>query len=222
MRGLVLGVVALVCDGLRAAPPRCRGPRALRGALEDGDSFLQEAVAALQSTKFGEARDRVVLARQCYEGVDDAARRAEREALCGELMAQVEKYVAKTRSARAESLAALDAKTRAATKADTAGDRLVRKAVADLASQDYAAARRGVEAAREQFRADGVGDREAALGNLYASINAEEERATKAEIRREQEKAEAAEEARRRGRELVAEQKMADFFDARPGADADA
>ena len=125
-------------------PPliRHRAPSTLFGALEDGDYLLQEAVKALQDTSFQEARDLVDLARQCYAEIeDDAARRAEREALCGELQTQVNAYLAKTRAARAESLAALDRQKAAPT--DTAGDRILRKAVADLASQDYAAARAG-------------------------------------------------------------------------------
>jgi len=202
-------------------PPliRHRAPSTLFGALEDGDYLLQEAVKALQDTSFQEARDLVDLARQCYAEIeDDAARRAEREALCGELQTQVNAYLAKTRAARAESLAALDRQKAAPT--DTAGDRILRKAVADLASQDYAAARAGVDAARAAFAADGVRGRETALGNLYASINAEEERATRAEIRREQDKAEAEEEARRRGRQLVAEQKMAAAFGGGGAGDA--
>ncbi|KAH8056798.1 hypothetical protein JL721_9917 [Aureococcus anophagefferens] len=158
---------------LRPPPIRHRAPSTLSGALEDGDYLLQEAVKALQDTSFQEARDLVDLARQCYAEIeDDAARRAEREALCGELQTQV------------------NATTRPRALAST----------------------RASPPRRPR--------RETALGNLYASINAEEERATRAEIRREQDKAEAEEEARRRGRQLVAEQKMAAAFGGGGAGDA--
>ena len=60
----------------------------------------------------------------------------------------------------------------------------MRDAVSALARQDYAAARAAVDDARESFARDGVVGREAALGNLYASINVEQERAARDEARR--------------------------------------
>ncbi|KAH8066680.1 hypothetical protein JL720_12673 [Aureococcus anophagefferens] len=179
-------------------PPliRHRAPSTLFGALEDGDYLLQEAVKALQDTSFQEARDLVDLARQCYAEIeDDAARRAEREALCGELQTQVNAYLAKTRAARAESLAALDRRKAAPT--DTAGDRILRKAVADLASQDYAAPLAPTPRRSPTAPAPRDGPRQPL-----------------------RDKAEAEEEARRRGRQLVAEQKMAAAFGGGGAGDA--
>ena len=66
----------------------------------------------------------------------------------------------------------------------------MRNAVSALARQDYAAARAAVDDARESFARDGVAGREGALGNLYASINVEQERAARDEARRVQERSE--------------------------------
>ena len=176
----LVGVTAV--DGLQHASSRGaqRYLTPLLGSLEDGDAFLTEAVSALQQTQFKAAREKVGLARACYERVADADRRAEREALARSLDEQVEKFLAKTKTARAESLATLDAKRKQTASTDTDGDRLMRKAVTELAAQRYDAARTGIEAAREAFARDGISDRESALGNLYASINAEQERAVSA------------------------------------------
>ena len=69
-------------------------------------------------------------------------------------------------------------------------------------------ARAAVDDARESFARDGVVGREAALGNLYASINVEQERAARDEARREQERSEREQELLRRGKALVAEQRI--------------
>ena len=84
----------------------------------------------------------------------------------------------------------------------------MRDAVSALARQDYAAARAAVDDARKSFARDGVVGREAALGNLYASINVEQERAARDEARREQERSEREQELLRRGKALVAEQRI--------------
>ena len=134
----------------------------------------------------------------------DAPTRADREDLARSVDAQVQRLLERTRAARNDALAA----QRAATTTDTAGDSLMRDAVSALARQDYAAARAAVDDARESFARDGVVGREAALGNLYASINVEQERAARDEARREQERSEREQELLRRGKALVAEQRI--------------
>ena len=71
---------------------------------------------------------------------------------------------------------------------------------------DWLRASRALAAAR--VARDGVVGREAALGNLYASINVEQERAARDEARREQERSEREQELLRRGKALVAEQRI--------------
>ena len=97
---------------------------------------------------------------------------------------------------------------RAAPAEDGAGDRSYRAAAAALGRGDYAAARAGVDAAREAYRRDGVSGREDQLGTLYASINAEEERAARAAQRRAEQEAEQARELLRRGKARVADQRI--------------
>mmetsp|Transcript_4999 Transcript_4999/g.14814 ORF Transcript_4999/g.14814 Transcript_4999/m.14814 type:complete len:235 (-) Transcript_4999:95-799(-) len=189
-------------------PPRAPGLIARRGALEDGDVHLAEAVTALRDRRASAARDLVALARGCYADVADAARRQDREDLVAALEAQLDAVEATAAAVRAEARAALDAKRKAAPSTDTAGDRLVREAAAALGRREYAGAREAIEAARDAFARDRVTGREEQLGSLFASVNIEEERAARDAARRERDRAEQAEELLRRGKAHIADQRI--------------
>ena len=199
------GIDAFHGGGARALRPIALE---LRGALEDGDLSLQDAIVALAGAKLTAARECVDRARACYAEVEDAATRADRESLAISVEAPLLEALEKTRAVRD---AALEKQRTAARRAmtDTEGDALARAAAAALAEADYDGARARVDAARAAFARDGIVDREPALGGLYATINAEQERAANAAARREREKGEAEEEALRKGRQLVAEQRIA-------------
>jgi len=182
--------------------------------LDEGDAFLAEAVGALQDLRVAVASERVEAARDCYIRVADASTRADREDLARSVDAQVQRIIEQMRAVRSDALAA----QRTATPTDTAGDGLMRDAVSALARQDYTTARAAVDDARESFARDGVAGREGILGNLYASINVEQERAARDEARRVQERSEREQEMLRRGKSLVAEQRIADDRVRRHGA----
>lgn len=202
---LVPSLLLLTAHGFALIAVRHARLVVVRGSdLDEGDALLAEAVGALQDLRVAVASERVERARDCYARVADAPTRADREDLARSVDAQVQRLLERTRAARNDALAA----QRAATTTDTAGDGLMRDAVSALARQDYAAARAAVDDARESFARDGVVGREAALGNLYASINVEQERAARDEARREQERSEREQELLRRGKALVAEQRI--------------
>ena len=189
----------------RHSEPSTPRHRPLRGALDDGDAALSAAVAALQSLQLATAESCVARAETAYEsGVDDAATLADRRDLVASVAAQIRRLREKTTAARDEALS----KRRATTSLDSAGDAAYREAAAALGRGDYAAARASVDAARAAFSRDGVAGRDEQLGALYASINAEEERAARDEARRAAQEAERQRELLQRGKERVADQRI--------------
>ncbi|KAJ1445192.1 hypothetical protein M885DRAFT_550731 [Pelagophyceae sp. CCMP2097] len=188
-----------------------------KSPLDVADDELQRAVAWLEAGELDALALALVKAKALYGAVDDAERRAERLGLVGKLEAaraatlQLQDAARAAAQAAAQRARAARSPAAAAYAVETAGDASMRAAVAALGERRYADARDDILVATDAFTRDGIlRERSVSVGNLYATILAEEERDIAATKRRRSESALAQYEAERKGRAIVAENRIAE------------
>jgi hypothetical protein len=171
------------CRVARSALAMCDGGAAGAGAAGGPDALLLGAMDALRGAKKELAKQLVAEARAAYESIEPTQEQLELlELVSARVDASLVPGFSKKEAARPTPPTKEELAARTQAKLD--GDRQLMEAVQVFSNkadgERYGKALELLEAARQLFRragADVERERDAVMGNLYAAIRAEEERA---------------------------------------------